>query len=104
VSALAPGDASDAADRGAWSNPRVRHRNGGHRIRLEITSLDLPTGIGGNTSVEYIPYYISSSPTTLHKIYRDPKHAPHLLIAMIAVHRAVNDEQSVHDPQSDGPN
>ena len=33
----------------------------GHRICLDITSLDLPTGVGGATNVEYIPYHICSS-------------------------------------------
>jgi uncharacterized protein len=55
----------------------------GHRICLEITSLDLPTGIGGNTDVEYIPYHLCSSRTTVHKIYRDATHPSHLLLPIV---------------------
>jgi len=55
----------------------------GHRICLEITSLDLPTGVSGATNVEYIPYHICSSRTTLHKIYRNEKYPSHLLLPII---------------------
>lgn len=56
----------------------------GHRICLEITSLDLPTGVAGATNVEYIPYHICSSKTTLHKIYRNEKYPSHLLLPIIS--------------------
>lgn len=55
----------------------------GHRICIEITSLDLPTGIGGATNAEYIPYHICSSKTTLHRIYHDAKRPSHLLLPVI---------------------
>jgi len=55
----------------------------GHRICLEITSLDLPTGIGGATNAEYIPYHICSSRTTLHHIYHDAQRPSHLLLPII---------------------
>jgi putative CocE/NonD family hydrolase len=55
----------------------------GHRICLEIASLDLPTGVSGATNVEYIPYHIGSSRITLHKIYHDAKHPSHLLLPVI---------------------
>lgn len=55
----------------------------GHRICLEITSLDLPTGIGGATNAEYIPYHICSSKTTLHHIYHDTRRPSHLLLPII---------------------
>jgi putative CocE/NonD family hydrolase len=55
----------------------------GHRICLEITSLDLPTGVSGATNVEYVPYHIASSRTTLHKIYHDARHPSHLLLPVI---------------------
>lgn len=55
----------------------------GHRICLDITSLDLPTGIGGATNAEYIPYHICSSRTTLHHIYHDAKRPSHLLLPII---------------------
>lgn len=55
----------------------------GHRICVEITSLDLPTGIGGATNAEYIPYHICSSRTTLHRIYHDARRPSHLLLPVI---------------------
>ena len=55
----------------------------GHRICLEITSLDLATGVGGAHNVEYIPYHICSSKTVLHRIYHDPQHPSHLLLPVI---------------------
>jgi predicted acyl esterase len=55
----------------------------GHRICVEITSLDLATGVGGATNVEYIPYHICSSKTVLHKIFHDPQHPSHLLLPVI---------------------
>jgi putative CocE/NonD family hydrolase len=55
----------------------------GHRICIDITSLDLPTGVGGATDVEYIPNHICSSQTTLHLIYHDTKRPSHLLLPVI---------------------
>jgi putative CocE/NonD family hydrolase len=55
----------------------------GHRICLDITSLDLPTGVAGATNVEYVPYHICSSQTVLHKVYHDLKHPSHLLLPII---------------------
>ena len=55
----------------------------GHRICLDITSLDLPTGTGGATNVEYIPYHICSSKTTVHKIYHNEKYPSHLILPII---------------------
>ena len=45
----------------------------GHRICLDITSLDLPTGVAGATNAEYVPYHICSSKTVVHKVYHDRK-------------------------------
>jgi predicted acyl esterase len=56
----------------------------GHRICLEITSLDLPTGVGGNTNVEYIPWHLCSSRMTAHHVYRDGEHPSHLLLPVIS--------------------
>src|SRR5207248_2350532 len=56
----------------------------GHRICVEIASLDIATGVGGATNVEYIPYHICSSKTVLHKIYHDPEHPSHLLLPVIS--------------------
>ena len=55
----------------------------GHRICLDITNLDLPTGVAGATNVEYIPNHICSSKTTLHRIYHDVKRPSHLLLPVI---------------------
>jgi putative CocE/NonD family hydrolase len=55
----------------------------GHRICVEITSLDVATGVGSATNVEYIPYHICSSKTVLHRVYHDPAHASHLLLPVI---------------------
>jgi predicted acyl esterase len=55
----------------------------GHRICLEITSLDLPTGVAGATNAEYVPYHICSGKTVLHKIYHDANRPSHLLLPVI---------------------
>jgi uncharacterized protein len=55
----------------------------GHRICVEITSLDLSTGVLGATNVEYIPYHVCSSRTVVHKIYHDAANPSHLLLPII---------------------
>lgn len=55
----------------------------GHRICVDITSMDVPTGVGGATNVEYMPYHICSSRTVLHRIYHDEQHPSHLLLPLI---------------------
>ena len=55
----------------------------GHRICLEITSMDVPTGTGAMTNVEYIPYHVCSSKTVTHRIYRDADRPSHLLLPVI---------------------
>jgi len=55
----------------------------GHRIVLEITSIDLPTGVGGQTNVVYIPFHITSSKTTLHKVYHNEQYPSNLLLPVI---------------------
>jgi len=55
----------------------------GHRICLDITSMDVPTGTGAMTNVEYIPYHVCSSKTVTHKIYRDAERPSHLLLPII---------------------
>jgi predicted acyl esterase len=54
-----------------------------HRICVEITALDVPTGVGGESAVEYIPYHICSSKTVVHKIYRCQKYPSYLLLPVI---------------------
>ena len=55
----------------------------GHRICLDITSMDVPTGTGAMTNVEYIPYHVCSSKTVTHRIYRDAERPSHLLLPII---------------------
>jgi predicted acyl esterase len=55
----------------------------GHRIGVEITSHDLPSGVSGASNVEYIPNHICSSKMILHKIYHDTQYPSHLLLPVI---------------------
>jgi putative CocE/NonD family hydrolase len=55
----------------------------GHRICIDIAAMDVPTGIGGATNAEYIPYHICSSKTVLHHVYHDAKRPSHLLLPMV---------------------
>ncbi len=55
----------------------------GHRICIDITSVDMPTGTAGFTNVEYFPYHICSSKTTLHKVYHNEKYPSYLLLPVI---------------------
>ncbi|MEM4414949.1 MAG: CocE/NonD family hydrolase [Candidatus Caldarchaeum sp.] len=55
----------------------------GHRICLEIMSMDVPTGVSGATNVEYIPYHICSSRTVVHRVYHSEKYPSHLLLPVI---------------------
>src|SRR3972149_6088794 len=54
-----------------------------HRICLEITSMDVPTGVAGDSAVEYIPYHICSSKTVVHKVYRCQQYPSHLVLPII---------------------
>jgi predicted acyl esterase len=55
----------------------------GHRICLDITSLDLSTGVAGETNVEYIANHVCSSKTVLHKIYHNAEYPSHLLLPIV---------------------
>jgi predicted acyl esterase len=55
----------------------------GHRICLDIASLDVPSGTGGLHSPVYYPYHICSSKTTVHKIYHNEKYPSHLVLPVI---------------------
>src|SRR5258706_7433087 len=55
----------------------------GHRICLEITSMDVPTGTRAITNVEYIPYHVCSSKTVTHRIHLDADRPSHLLLPII---------------------
>ncbi len=56
----------------------------GHRICIDITSMDLPSGLAGAHDVEYAPYHICSSKTVVHRVYHDTAHPSHLLLPVIA--------------------
>jgi uncharacterized protein len=56
----------------------------GHRIALDITALDVPTGIGGATNAEYIPNHLCSSRTVLHRIFHDTTRPSHLLLPVVS--------------------
>jgi predicted acyl esterase len=56
----------------------------GHRICVDVMSMDVPTGVGGATNAEYVAYHICSSSTTVHRIHRDAKHPSHLLLPIIS--------------------
>ena len=58
----------------------------GHRICLEISAMDKPTGVAGATNVEYVPYHVCSSQTTLHHVYHDSRHPSHLVLPVIPIH------------------
>jgi hypothetical protein len=55
----------------------------GHRICLDITCLDLATGTGGLTNIEYFAPHICSSKTTLHKVHHNAEYPSHLLLPII---------------------
>ncbi len=55
----------------------------GHRICLEITSLDLAEGVAGETFAEYIPNHVCSSKTVLHKVFHNSEYPSHLLLPVI---------------------
>lgn len=57
----------------------------GHRIKLEIMSLDYPgsTPLRPGLYPRIFPNHMCSSKTTLHKIYRDREHQSYLLLPII---------------------
>ena len=57
----------------------------GHRICLDITSLDLSTGVAGETNVEYIANHVCSSKTVLHKVYHDARRLSSLLLPIVPI-------------------
>ncbi len=57
----------------------------GHRICLEIMAMDVPSGVGGATNIEYAPYHICSSETVVHKIYHDATRPSHVLLPVIPI-------------------
>jgi uncharacterized protein len=57
----------------------------GHRICLDVTSLDVATGTGGLTNIEYFAPHICSSRTVLHKVYHNGEYPSHLLLPIVPV-------------------
>lgn len=55
----------------------------GHRICVEITSIDAPTGVAGATNAEYVPYHLASAQSTLHTIYHDTARPSRLIVPVI---------------------
>jgi hypothetical protein len=45
--------------------------------------MDVPTGTGAMTNVEYIPYHVCSSRTVTHSVYHDAERPSHLLMPVI---------------------
>lgn len=55
----------------------------GHRICLDVTSMDVPTGVGGATNAEYVPHHITSARTTVHTIHHNTRYPSRLLLPVI---------------------
>lgn len=55
----------------------------GHRICVDITAMDMPTGVGGATNAEYVPYHICSSKTVVHRVYHGADYPSHLLLPFV---------------------
>ena len=62
----------------------------GHRIRLEIASMDHPRALAARIEIGgpiHLPYHVCSSRTTVHRIHHDPAHPSHLLLPVIPAER-----------------
>jgi hypothetical protein len=81
--AVAPVKAHEIAEYQIQILATANQFKAGHRICLDITSMDVPTGTGAMTNVEYIPYHVCSSKTVTHKVYRDAERPSHLLLPII---------------------
>lgn len=57
----------------------------GHRICLEISCMDVPTGVAGATNAEYVPYHVCSSRTTLHHVFHNTQYPSHLLLPLVPI-------------------
>lgn len=55
----------------------------GHRICVEISSMDAPTGVAGATNAEYVPYHVCSAQTTLHTVYHDTARPSRIILPVI---------------------
>ncbi|MFH0915693.1 MAG: CocE/NonD family hydrolase [bacterium] len=55
----------------------------GHRICVDIMSLDVPTGTAGLSNIEYIGNHVCSSKTVTHGVYHNAEYPSHLLLPVI---------------------
>jgi uncharacterized protein len=55
----------------------------GHRICVDIMSLDLPTGTAGLSNIEYIGNHVCSSKAVTHSVYHNAEYPSHLLLPII---------------------
>lgn len=55
----------------------------GHRIKVEIKSMDLKGRVPEHIGQGHYPYHVCSSKTTLHKVYHDKQRASHILLPII---------------------
>ena len=55
----------------------------GHRLAVEIMSMDRGTGVAGATNVAYMPYPVCAAATTTHRVYHDTARPSHLLLPVI---------------------
>ena len=74
---------SGSNDSAALILPTANMFKTGHRICLEITSLDLAEGVAGETAVEYIGPHVCSSKTVVHKVFHNAEYPSHLLLPVI---------------------
>ncbi|WP_299954257.1 CocE/NonD family hydrolase [uncultured Modestobacter sp.] len=66
----------------------------GHRICVEISSMDTPTGVAGATNAEYVPYHVTSSRTTLHTVFHDTAHPSAVLLPVVPLDAAPAREEA----------
>jgi putative CocE/NonD family hydrolase len=57
----------------------------GHRICLEITSMDVATGTGGLSNIEFFAPHVCSAKTVLHNVYHNGEYPSHLLLPIVPV-------------------
>jgi hypothetical protein len=57
----------------------------GHRICLEITSMDVATGTGGLSNIEFAAPHVCSAKTVLHHVYHNGEYPSHLLLPVVAL-------------------
>ena len=54
-----------------------------HRIRVEVSSIDLSSGTGGATAVEYIPWHICHAEPMTHEVHHGPETPSRLTLPVI---------------------